>query len=605
MSAKADDEDVLPGWYTKEFVEPLNAGIASVFIVHGDINCLVRDPDTSNEPGKQVHIPMRSFLVKMFEERKLVIFYDISNGPWFLSRKMEDLFRDIAGLKPPKGGDALADAKAALAAKRELPRDPETCLPLIDRVLRQLPGTAVIIKSAHTIAPMMGGGAALPANERATIERLRIWGQSTQIRKNGNIVLLMTDQASKISGELRLGESEIRTVFIPKPSKDERRGYIASQPGGKSLELDSLSSATQGLSLRQISELFKQAKAAARPLDLEFVKAKKDKILNDEYGDVMEVVEPKLGLEDIGGHEHIKAYFREVLGYIRRGENRLVPMGVTLTGPPGTGKTAFVEALAKEAGFIFVQTRNIRSMFVGDSEARMEKMISGLRALTPVVVMNDEADLAEAQRDSPKGDSGVSERLRREWMKLLSDPKIRGRIVVVNCTNRPDRIDAALKRSGRSDEIILLPMPSEEERAAIFRVMFRRHDIPTDIVDFAPFAEATGMLSGANIEKVSLTAFRFATQEGKAKVDDASLREAIRDFIPPATVSETDAMTVAGLLECSSRKLLPPHIEAIVEGIRLRGTIANFDTVIESLRTRGILGPAPIVLAAPPSPTAN
>ena len=124
MSEDANDAIVLPEWYTKEFVEPLNAGIASVFIVHGDINCIVRNPDVNKDRKKRTHIPMREFLVKMFDERKLVIFYNISNGPWFLSQEMEDLFREVAGLSPPKGGDALADAKAALAAKRDLPRDP-------------------------------------------------------------------------------------------------------------------------------------------------------------------------------------------------------------------------------------------------------------------------------------------------------------------------------------------------------------------------------------------------------------------------------------------------------------------------------------------------
>ena len=63
-----------------------------------------------------------------------------------------------------------------------------------------------------------------------------------------------------------------------------------------------------------------------------------------------------------------------------------------------------------------------------------------------------EADLGEANRDAPKGDSGVSERIMQAWMRFLSDPRIRGRVVMVNCTNRPDRMDAAMKRSGRSDD---------------------------------------------------------------------------------------------------------------------------------------------------------
>jgi SpoVK/Ycf46/Vps4 family AAA+-type ATPase len=357
---------------------------------------------------------------------------------------------------------------------------------------------------------------------------------------------------------------------------------------GKGMDADVMAHATQGMSLMQIREIFLQAKGDGRPIGLASVKEIKRRLLNNEYGDVMEVLEPERGLEDIGGHEHIKQYFRGVLEAIRAGESRLVPMGVTLMGPPGTGKTAIVEALAKEAGFNFVKTKNIRSMWLGESESRMEKLVAGLRSLSPVVVMNDEADLAEAQRDSPKGDSGVSERLMKAWMELLSDPRIRGQIIVISCTNRPDRMDAALKRSGRSDERILMPMPSDEERKAIFRVMFKRHGIPVDIADFGGVGSAEN-ISGADIEKIVLSSYKFAGEQGKAKVDIDALRAAVDDFIPSASMADIDGMTIAGLLECSSRRLLPPHVKEILVGIATRGLVPSLDEAFGRLKARNIL----------------
>ena len=266
-----------------------------------------------------------------------------------------------------------------------------------------------------------------------------------------------------------------------------------------------------------------------------------------------------------------------------------MPMGVMLFGPPGTGKTAIVEALAKEAGFNFVKIKNVRSMWVGESEARMEKMITGLRALAPVVVMNDESDLAEANRDAPKGDSGVAERLMRAWMELRSNPRIRGQIIVIDCTNRPDRIDAALKRSGRTDDRILLPMPSEDERADIFRVMFKRHEVPTSLKDFRKFAEKTDGISGADIERISLKAFSFARAAGEKEVSGAVLEEAIADFIPSASQKDIDLMTLVGVLESSSRRLMPPHIKEIVHGICERKLVNNLDGMMEQIKARKIL----------------
>lgn len=615
MTTKNDNADTrLPEWFAKELLEPFKAGIASVFIVHGDINCLVRNPDAEDEPDEE-YVPIRKFFEKVFDQRQLVIYYNIAPGAWTLRPEMMKIFKKAAGIDDAKadGGDPVAAAKAGLAAKRGLPREPEACLPLIEKALRMAKGTAVIIESAHGIAPAAGAGILAP-NERMNVERLCIWGRSSKIREQGGVVLLLTDQAAKISQELRLPASEIRTIFIPKPGKEERKDYLSFMVGssgvkidaglkkGKGMDIDVMAHACQGLSLRQISEIFRQAKSDGSAISLALVKGKKQEMLSNEYSDVMEVIEPERGLEDIGGHEHIKNYFRGVLIAIRKGENRLVPMGATLMGPPGTGKTAIVEALAKEAGFNFVKTKNIRSMWLGDSEARMEKLVSGLKSLAPVVVMNDEADLAEAERDSPKGDSGVSGRLMKMWMEMLSDPRIRGQIIVISCTNRPDRIDPALKRSGRSDERILLPMPSQDERKVIYEVMFRRHKVPTSIKDFSEFAAASS-LSGADIEAITLGSFRFASEAGKDKVDAEALRQAVADFIPSANAAEIDAMTMAGLLECSSRRLLPPQVKSIVEGIVLRGLVPGMDQVLEKLRDRNILPvdvvPAPLVPVPP------
>ncbi|OGN14437.1 MAG: hypothetical protein A3B99_04490 [Candidatus Yanofskybacteria bacterium RIFCSPHIGHO2_02_FULL_44_12b] len=228
-------------------------------------------------------------------------------------------------------------------------------------------------------------------------------------------------------------------------------------------------------------------------------------------------------------------------------------------------------------------------MWLGESESRQEKMIAGLRSLAPVVVMNDEADLMDANRDAPKGDSGVSERLMKMWMEFLSDPRIRGQVIIISCTNRPDRIDPALKRSGRSDERILVPMPSLKEIPDIFKVMFKRYDIPTDITNFASPAISVRGYSGADIEKISLNSFKFAFERGEKLVTEEILNDAIEDFIPSGNQAEIDRMTLLGILECSSRRLLPGNIKEIVSDIRKRSLIENLSEILEQIRLRNII----------------
>jgi len=629
---------ILPEWYMEGIISRFKASISSVFILHGNITCLVPNPYADTET-QWPYIPLNEFFSRVFDEREMVIFYNIASGPRFLTPEMEKTFRKVAELEKEDDADSkdpVAAAKAGLAAKRALPREPELCLPLIEKALKKMDSVAVIIESAHFIAPESSGPVLSP-NERTHIERIRGWAQDRRVKKPSNVVLLLTDLASKISGELRQSASRIATVFIPKPSPEERKRYLERLTKGsddrqevanqiriltkkikrdktkaeigeeiekleKRLEefpsvfpvpddfnIDVFVNATQGMSLRQILEIFRLSIQTKRPVDLLYVKEKKKEILSSEYGDVMEVMDPDWGLDDIGGLEHIKDYFREIINAIGRGETRAIPQGSTLMGPPGTGKTAIVEALAKESRYNFVQLKNARSMWVGQSEERTERQIQGLWALAPVIVMNDEADLGEANRDAPKGDSGVSERIMQAWMKFLSDPKIQGKIIMINCTNRPDRMDAAMKRSGRSDDRIALLMPSIQERVAIFAVMFKKYKIASSLTNFRPYADLTDKLSGADIRKIVLDAFKFSVRRNKKEVDDTSLREAIADFIPSASQSDIDLMTLLAISESSSRRLLPPNTKEIVEQIKKRNLVPGGQELIAQIEARNII----------------
>ncbi|MBI5733087.1 ATP-binding protein, partial [Candidatus Jorgensenbacteria bacterium] len=201
---------------------------------------------------------------------------------------------------------------------------------------------------------------------------------------------------------------------------------------------------------------------------------------------------------------------------------------------------------------------------------------------------NDEADLGDANRDAPKGDSGVSERIMQAWMKFLSDEKIQGRVIMINCTNRPDRMDAAMKRSGRSDDRVALIMPPAHERVKIFEVMFKKYKIKTSITDFTPYADMTEG-SGADIRKMVLDSFRIAERKAKKEVDNICLREAIEDFIPSASQKDIDLMTLLAISESSSRRLLPPNAKEAIRAIKNRNIVPDGLELIAQIESRNIV----------------
>ncbi|MCI0371540.1 MAG: ATP-binding protein, partial [candidate division NC10 bacterium] len=285
-----------------------------------------------------------------------------------------------------------------------------------------------------------------------------------------------------------------------------------------------------------------------------------------EFQGMLEVLEPAFGLESIGGLEPVKTFFREVIAALRAGEVKLVPRGITLVGPPGVGKTALAEALAYESGFNFVKIVNPRERWVGQSERNYWKILRALRSMTPVVVVEDEADQSEHSRDEASADSGVSNRLRQMRFDFTGDPRIQGQVLWIRISNRPDRLDVAEKRSGRASERIPLVLPDPVEMASIFAVIPRKHGFPVAEVDFGVLAAQCaachpGQITGADIEEISLRAYRHARVRGGPEVEEGDYRWAIDDFIPALSAETLRAQEAMAVACCSSRRFLPPRYQ--------------------------------------------
>ncbi len=565
----------LPDW-AQELEEHLQEGESALAILHGQVY------DYTRVNGD--YLPFRHFLGQWLGQDRHIVFYNLGLGLEFGDQAGEDAFREaLEPQETPADEDEAEDVSRVRAralnalgqkpAPIPLPQSPREVLQLAERVMaapcrrpQDCRPLALILEYAETIVPAVDLGS-MGEPDRAALVTLLRWARQAELVEQGHMVLLTTGNLADLNPNLLLSRHGAQIIEVPPPDREARVHFIEHLLSQSKYHLDltsqELANLGAGLSLRVLRTLLRQS--LGQPLTMEMVRRKKKDLLRQELVGLVEVIEPRFGLAEIGGLAPIKEYFAHIVDAIQAGEVRLVPRGITMMGPPGVGKTALAEALARDCGFNFVKLLNPRTKWVGESERNFFKALQTLRSLTPVVVVEDEADQSEHSRDEYSGDTGVSNRLRQMRFEFMGDPAIQGKVLWIRITNRPDRLDKADLRSGRSSERIPFFMPDFDEKCHIFQVVAQRSQIPCD---FADFAEVTRYLdqrhpeviTGGDIEELVFRAYRQARQAGREQVSLADFNQVIDDFLPPHQMEVLRHMERLALHQCSSRRFVPERV---------------------------------------------
>jgi len=543
---------ILPNWYN-EIAQKWQAGISHVFLLHGN----------TGDTVDGVHTVQDTLIASgLCSGRDVVIMYDRSSGITFPLASHRQAFYQAIGLDAPVEEDDM------------LPRDPVGAFRLIEQVVKKTKGqngtaaplAAAIISFAETIVPA-NDVSGMGADDRTVLVTLQRWARDSQMVAIGPPVFLITENLADIHPVLRGASSRIESIQIPYPAHEERAAYIEKMSESQEVPVEDVQRAaamTAGLKRIHIEDIVLRAKLENRIVDAGLIKARKDEIIRAEFAEVLELMDPEYGFEAIGGLEYVKDYFRRnVINPIKTGNLRRVPLGVLLPGPPGTGKTLFAQCVAKESNLncAALNLSKIFDKWVGSTERAMEKAFSCLDALAPVLVIIDELDQTGLNREN-SGDSGVSNRLFKRLLEYMSDMKHRGKVVFIGLSNRPDLIDAALKRPGRFDRKIPVLPPDANERLPIFRVMFKKYGIAYD-ADLSIFAEATDGYTGAEIEALVLKALEVAEDSGSDKVSNTHIAKALNAYVP--TTRDIQTQIRLAIAECNDKDLLPPAYRHLLE----------------------------------------
>ncbi len=213
------------------------------------------------------------------------------------------------------------------------------------------------------------------------------------------------------------------------------------------------------------------------------------------------------------------------------------PRGVLLHGPSGTGKTLIARAVAGETGCYFKSLigTEVMDKHYGESEAKLRAAFKDAEKNAPSIVFIDEIDALAPRRDTTEGE--VEKRVTAQLLALMDGLEDRGQVMVLAATNLPNTLDPALRRPGRFDREILIPVPDKTGRREILNIHTKL--MPLADVNLDDLAERTHGFVGADIRALGREAAYKALRRMLPGLEDTEQR-LTEDFLESITVDMVD-----------------------------------------------------------------
>ncbi|HNX74156.1 MAG TPA: AAA family ATPase [Candidatus Rifleibacterium sp.] len=271
---------------------------------------------------------------------------------------------------------------------------------------------------------------------------------------------------------------------------------------------------------------------------------------------------------DIAGYEKVKKQIREnVLSLLQataamndenaiRKIESIIPRGLIFHGPPGTGKTLFAKGIAEamNAAIYIVSGPELKSKWMGESEANIRRLFARARATAPSVIVFDELD-SIAQARSGGASDGASQAAHSIVNQLLTEMdgfRKEQMVLVIGTTNFVESLDPAFLRPGRFEYQIEIPYPEWEDRRAILGLYNQKFETGLSDAQVDRLAGWTGRATdmgtphtGDHLSALIKGLKRYLINNGKEQADEDTMQAWLNTLFEAAKLSDAEERVVA------------------------------------------------------------
>ena len=371
------------------------------------------------------------------------------------------------------------------------------------------------------------------------------WFSDPDFCNSNDSVIMITESRSQLHS-LVSKLPQVLEVEIPSPDIGHRKFFIL-QNHSEPKDAANLAVQTAGLSIHALRQLLCEDEICTQKIN-----DKVEEYICSQLGeDVVEFKRPQHTLDDVIGFTKVKSFIREEMipRFLANGDSSL--SGAAIAGPIGGDKTFIMEAMASELSMPVLVLKNLRSQWYGQTDVIFERLKRTLTALDKVVIFIDEAD---TQFGSVGANSHDTERrLTGKIQGMMSDTKLKGKVIWLLMTARIELLSPDIRRPGRAGDLIIPILdPEGQDRDKFISWMLNGIGVPKTTNALDKIKELTKGYSAAS----------FAALRSLIKAKKCRLLEEVElvaeDIIPSDIESERRYQTLQALMNCTRKSLLTP-----------------------------------------------